>query len=167
MAISLSRGALVVATLLSWSAAANEPAAEHDYHLMAGALGTSLFALDESGHGVHGGGLFVEVTAFPHWLEVELAVRVVASEAVMPIDLLLKLPLHISESVHPFVGVGPALVIGLEDEGSAHAALAASLGLYWWLVAHVGVTAEVDYEMVFAHGAHHELGGSVGVVFGW
>jgi hypothetical protein len=87
-----------------------------------------------SHHG--GGGAFVEWGAIHGWLELELCAKVFhdgESSTLMPIELLAKKPFHLTRTVHPYVGLGPALVLAFHGDTAAHGGLTGALGTYFWL----------------------------------
>ena len=107
----------------------------------------------------------------------------------LPVDLLFKKPWHKGDFVF-YLGVGPSAIFGValgEEEADAsepsaeestagddeaieappdvHFGFAGVGGMTWWLRPRVGVTAELNYNIVIDGGAVHELGASLGMTF--
>jgi len=154
-----------------------------------GVRGTGLASLrkDRPVKGLGGVGGFVEFSAVHGELELELASRALFEEGELhvPVELLFKRPWERGD-FRFFIGVGPAVIFGAplgeEDASDGHAAedseaaeaapptvhfgFSGLAGLVWWMQPRVGLSAELNYNIVIDHGASHELGASVGVVFG-
>ncbi len=154
--------------------------------------GLAVMRKDEEVHGLGGVGGFVEFAAAKGELDLELSARVLFEEGHLglPVDLLFKKPWHKGDFVF-YVGVGPSAVFGVplgeeeeplapelpaEDSTSGddggiqappdvHFGFAGVGGMTWWLRPRVGVTAELNYNIVIDHGAVHELGASLGMTF--
>jgi len=158
---------------------ATDPAAAHSQWAL-GFRATGLASLHkgESPIGVGGIGGFVEVAAVHGELELELAARLLFEEGHLqiPIQLLFKKPWDI-KGMRFFIGVGPAVILGIpvgeEDPPAAeseapedvHFGFSGVAGLTWWMRPRVGLTGELNYNIVVDNGARHEPGVSVGVVF--
>ena len=132
----------------------------------------------------YGGGLFVTVIAIHEWLEIELVVDgVYGTHDVedagvvhrgqtfrLPIDLLLKKPFHISQTFHPFVGLGPTFIYERETSSGIPATTrgifggTVAVGTDIWLGERVALVAEVAYSLLASHSLEHEIGGSLGVL---
>ncbi len=123
----------------------------------------------ESVHHFGGAGPFIELVVIPHWLEVELGVRAITDGHALsfPTDLLLKLPFHLSDVVHPFVGLGPTMVASHHEEVSVHFGGVLVAGSYFWLTPYGGPLAEASYGMVDHHGLIHEIALNVGWAMRW
>ncbi len=151
--------------------------------LSVGVRGTGLASLRKGRPtiGLGGVGGFVEVSAVHGELELELAGRVLFEEGKLqiPVELLFKKPWD-RGPFRFFMGVGPAAIFGvtLADEHAGEDAQAAEAGpsgvhfgfsgvagLTWWMRPRLGLNAELNYNIVIDHGASHELGASLGVVF--
>ncbi len=145
---------------------------EHEggHRFFVGAKGSYLagFAEEETHH-FGGGGLFFEVLAVPHWLEIELFVRVMGNShgVILPIDLLLKVPVHINDVFHPFIGLGPTVVPSFIGDAAVHFGGVVALGSYFWVSPSFAIVAELNYNLVYEHGLVHEAGVNVGVAYGW
>jgi hypothetical protein len=152
---------------------------EHHNHYFVGANGMVLAAFSKEPTEVKfGGGAFFEFTVVPNWLEIEIGVHVLKApeKLELPIDVLLKKPFHVNHWFHPYVGLGPTIVpefvAANEKEGKAartelDGGVAIVAGSYFWLHPHVGLSLEINNNILFAHGIIDEFGGSGGVVFGW
>ncbi len=123
------------------------------------------FSEGHEAHGV-GGAIFGETTLVPGWLELELNIAMVrlGEELVLPIDLLLKKPLHFG-SICPYVAAGPALSVVFEEERTVHVGGIAVLGAYVFFHRKVGLDLEVEYSVFPADGLIHELTLAFGPVF--
>lgn len=138
------------------------------HRLAAGLKGGYLLG---KGHGpaVHhgGGGPFFEVVVVPRWLEAELGFKVLGSShgTLMPIDLLAKIPIPLSHTVHGYFGVGPTVVVSFaEPEASAHIGLASLVGATFMLSPRWGILVEAGYNMIVEQGnTVHELAASTGL----
>lgn len=181
---SLPRLTLTASILLAIPApAAAEPAhtgserhadhadeAHHRFMVGANALMLGAFA---HGHmvGELGPGGFFEVVIVPNWLEIELTahyLRTTSKLSEIPIDLILKKPFHPLRWLNPYVGVGPTVIPTIAPhESSVHVGVATEVGSYFWVTPNIGISAEVDYNLVSDHGLMQEVAGTSGVVFGW
>jgi len=145
---------------------ADRGAHSSEKHFMVGAMGSYLAAIHgDEVHHYGGGGLLFEATLVPHWLEMEYSVRALSDghALLFPVDVLLKLPFHVSDTVIPYIGAGPTLVPAFVDELSAHAGIATSAGAGFWLWSWGGLIAELNYNLLFEGDLVHEIGGSGGV----
>ncbi|MDJ0762869.1 MAG: hypothetical protein QNJ97_07745 [Myxococcota bacterium] len=141
---------------------------DHAHRFFAGAKGTFLASfVDGETHLFGGGGLFFEVALGP--VELELCARVLGNGhgVILPVDLLLKLPFHLTQTIHPFVGLGPTLVPVFLEENALHVGLATAIGSYFWISNAWALALEVNYNLVFEGHLAHEVMANVGVVFGW
>lgn len=145
---------------------------EHHNHFFLGANGQALAVI--AGGEVApagGGGAFFEFTVIENWLEIEAAVHVLSShgELELPIDVLLKKPFHATKSIHPYVGLGPAVLPIFASEGTkVYGGLAFAGGSYFWFTQHVGWSVGLNYNLLFGGGSiKNEVGGTSGIVFGW
>ena len=154
-----------------------------------GFLGTGLASLrkGEDPGGVFGFGGLVDFSVVQGELELGLSTRALFEEegVHVPIQLLLKKPWDVKR-VRFFLGVGPAVVFGFHaDEGeldggdgrdeeaanvgaeppSVHFGFASVAGLTWKFRPRIGLTVEMNYNIVIEGGAAHELGVSTGLVF--
>lgn len=155
-------------------------------------IGVKFLALNafHDGHaqGHLGLGLSYERSVIEHLLEVEVSASVLPETAV-PIDILLKVPVHVGESIVLFAGIGPLIAIDLKkhddhddhdghDEARAHTAAAASedhdesrlhfgvasaLGAYYWFSKTFGLLAQANLNVVAEDGAVFEAGGVAGL----
>jgi opacity protein-like surface antigen len=126
-------------------------------------------------HLLYGGAVGVEYD-LTRLLRLELGAKLLksAEETAVPVDLLLKLAFHATHELHPYLGVGPGVVLSKEAavEGSTeapawktHFAIAAVGGAHYWFSEYAGVQVQLDYNLVFADKATSELGGELGLVF--
>ncbi len=143
---------------------------EHENHFFAGAKGAYLYAMQKDGNHHHAGaGIFFELSLLPHMLELEISVKAMSAHegVVMPIDILLKVPFHPLPKVNPFIGLGPAMALVIDDGVEAHFGGAVAAGSYFWVHPHVALSAELNFNLLYAHGPAYEYGGAVGVLAGW
>ena len=146
-----------------------EEAHGHMWH--AGVTGAFNYS-SATGEGSHGGvGAFVEYSLIHEVLEVELGVHLFpgADASALPIDLLFKHPFELSERIHPFVGLGPTIVPRFGSAGGKTLfGGVVEAGSYFWLTHHVGLLAQVAYNLLGGAGeVVHEFQADGGVVFGW
>ncbi|MCB9558606.1 MAG: hypothetical protein H6707_20990 [Deltaproteobacteria bacterium] len=156
--------------LLSSTAQANADTAHAaGMHHIAGvkAIGLAAGGSGVETHSFWGAGLFYELVAIPHWLEVELAASALFRAHItrIPIDLLFKKPFALSHNTELFVGAGPAYDLVIHD-GNTHSAfsLMASVGAYYWLTERTGIVAEIDYAYVFSGDGEHVFEGAIGLM---
>ena len=149
----------------------------HHNEYFVGLNGVALAAFSsEATEAKFGGGGFIEFGVIPNWLEIEIGVHALHAPGAieLPIDVLLKKPFHVNPWFHPYVGFGPTVVPEfLKDEKTGvkstafDGGIAFVAGSYFWLHPHVGLSLEIDDNLLLGHGIKNELGGSAGVVFGW
>jgi hypothetical protein len=154
---------------------------KHEHHYFMGIKGGYLAGfhkVDDGDHGethtytshLGGAGIFAEFTLVRRWLELEICFMALGSNhgAVLPFDILFKIPFHVNRWFHLFVGLGPAMAVAVEDgHTTVHFGGASVLGAYFWIHKHVGLLVEVRYNLLYEHGPLHEVGGGAGVVVGW
>lgn len=123
------------------------------------------------GESAVGGGVspFYERNLVPGWLELEFAAAFVfiENETVVGLDLFLKKPFHVNETVNPYVGLGPnvSILIGPE-ETRTRAGILWTVGSYFWFGKdRFGLDAELVYLLLFNHGVTHELAVELGPAF--
>ncbi|MBW2526056.1 MAG: hypothetical protein JRI23_17885 [Deltaproteobacteria bacterium] len=137
-----------------------------EHHFVVGAMGSYFAGIHgDEVHHLGGGGLLFEAALIPHWLELEYSVRALTDGHLLafPIEILLKLPFHLSDTAVPFVGAGPALIPAFVDEVEVHGGVATAAGVCFWLWSWGGLFVEANYNLVFDDGITHELGGSGGL----
>jgi hypothetical protein len=123
----------------------------------------------EGGHAIGGGfSPFYERNVIPGWLEIEAAAAFVwvDEDTVVSFEVFVKKPFHVSESINPYVGLGPSLSVVISpEETRAHAGILGTLGSYFWpRASHWGVDVELVYLLLFEGGLAHELTFEVGPV---
>ncbi len=119
----------------------------------------------ESGYWV-GTGLVFEhgFTSLPVEIEVSWAsLHGDHGDSVVPIDLLVKLPIHLSSQLDLFVGLGPALQFRPGAERPMAGGAIASGGGWLWVSEHIGLLVELDYAVVTGEQPTHEVEGALGV----
>ncbi len=139
-----------------------------DHHFFAGLKGSYLagFAHGELHH-QGGGGLFFEASVIHHWLELELGARIMTDGhgALLPLDLLAKMPFHLSDTIHPFLGIGPTVIFNFDGDLFFGGVLAG--GSYFWFAHSWALVVEANYNLIYEHGVVNELGLNAGIVYGW
>ncbi len=175
--VTLGVTPLAVALFVASPAAGSEPADQaqadrHSHHHVVGLKGSYLAGFSHGEvHHLGGGGFFLETSVISGWLELELGVRGLANahDLAFPIDVLLKLPFHASDAVHPFIGAGPTIVLGFEEGTgtSFHAGGAFTLGSYFWPWSWGGFVVEGNYNLISHDGLVHEVGPNVGFAYRW
>lgn len=140
------------------------------HHFVLGAKGSYLAGFsDGQVHHFGGGGLFLELSVVPHWLELEYGIRVMTDghAVAFPMDLLLKMPFVVSDVVHPFVGLGPTLVPVANGGINTHVGGVVSAGTYLWAWTWGGFVVEANYNLIAEAHLVHEVGGNGGFAFRW
>lgn len=163
-----SGGALASDATAAGEAAAGEAGFERNY-----VVGFKISELTSLGHEetthLAGGGAFFEIPILHHALEIEGAARVLGGGhgPVLPLDVLIKKPFHVSDSLIPFIGVGPTAVVVFHGGTTAHFGGAASLGTSYWFTPQAGLVVEANYNAISEGGLVHEIGGNVGMAYGF
>ncbi|MCO4764368.1 MAG: hypothetical protein KC502_22850 [Myxococcales bacterium] len=144
-------------------AAATETHAAHDAHRHT--LATKVIGLRSVSGGSTttflGQGVVVE-REFDHFeLELSWASLHASEGSIVPIDLLVKLPVHVGPHVDLFVGLGPS--VHLRPGHAAAAGAIASTGSWFWFSPHVGMLLEFDYAIVNDRTTTHEIEAAMGV----
>lgn len=130
--------------------------ASHGHHMHAGVHAVEGATSD--GHLGTGVGASVGVPVAHGALECEVVTQYVKGEhhAALPINLLLGLPMHLTNHLDAFVALGP----GVEVEMTEHETRLIPVGTLadggqGWLGEHAGVSLEVDYSWMVKEGAAH------------
>lgn len=145
------------------------PHMEHTANLVG--LKASFVSVFKEGESAVGGGFspFYERNVIPGWLEIESAMAFtwVEEDTVVAFDLFFKKPFHVSETINPYVGLGPHLAIIIFPEGTrTRGGINASAGSYFWFGKdRWGLDAEVVYTLLFDSGPLHELHVEAGPTF--
>ena len=116
----------------------------------------------EDGKSEFGGGfgVFYERTVIEGWLELEFnpSFLWVEGKRVVSTDVLAKKSFFAHESVNPYVGLGPAVVVTIGDEKTkTRFGLSAAVGSYFWPWERVGFDFDVVYTVQLTSGIVHEL----------
>jgi hypothetical protein len=150
--------------------AAGAHATARENHTFVGAKGAYL-AVPEDGEIHHhlGGGVFFELTLAPQALALEISAKWMSAAAgyELPLDIMLKVPFHVSRVLHPYLGAGFVAVLAVDDGVAAHFGGGVIGGSQFWLTDQVGLLAELCFNLLYGHGLIREFGGALGVVFGW
>lgn len=149
--------------------AAHEDAHEEHHRFIAGLNGMALGAIAH-GHALAEGGAggFMGFVAVPGWLELEVSahyLRTAEHSNELPVDLVLKKPFHPARWFHPYLGLGPTIVPSWGSEKMVRVGLATEAGTVFWVNPEIGISAEVDYNLVGRGGLVQEVAGTSGVVF--
>lgn len=109
-----------------------------------------------------GGGFALEHSLLHGWLEAEFvsAAIQIDRELLIPIDLILKKPLHFGIFC-PYFGGGLAMTV-LPSEGQAFLGGSLVVGSYLWLWGDIGLDIELEYNVLNEDGAVHEIIAGVG-----
>jgi len=137
---------------------------------LVGAKGTYLMSFPHGEiHHFGGGGVFFELVLVKRWLEMEFSVKGLTDghAAVLPIEVLLKIPFHVNEVFHPFVGLGPAVVPTFEEENEVFFGGVAEVGAHIWVRPSWALLAALGYGLTYEHGLVNEASVSVGFAYGW
>ena len=149
------------------------PSGHHEW--VFGTLLTSIGTIPSEHEGAQrlGVGLFAEVSLVPHWLELELATRLMAGPGVveLPVELLAKLPFALAKTWTVYLGAGPVLVPAFVSEAGesaahVHVGVSAVLQSYWWFAPQAAAIVELGYGGIAESHFAHELTGSVGFAYG-
>ena len=93
------------------------------------------------------------------------------------VNLLVKFPLHVHDTVVPYFGVGPSLVAvsrsvecGITCFPAIHREVSfggvLELGGYYWFREAGGLLFEINYNVAgWTHSTEHQIGGSIGFVY--
>ncbi len=144
---------------------------EAEPHNLVAVRGIGVMALvEEERVFLAGPSVAFERALVPHVLEVELSAALLFGEhAVVPVDLILKAPIHLSEVVQGYIGAGPLVVIPLGEvegeEGGLHFGGIGSVGSYFWLWGDSGLMAELDVALVSEAVLVTEIEVALGAVF--
>ncbi len=124
------------------------------YHNLFGVRGIGVLAFDlgEGGDALPEGGfgLAYERTLVPSWLELEVSTNALFAEhgVVLPLDIVLKKPFHVSHRFDPFVGLGAVIAFGVGEERFVAPGAIASGGMYVWASTQWGWSFELDFAAV-------------------
>ncbi len=114
-----------------------------------------------------GVGLFFEHAVIEHALELELSTSLLSTDgAMVPVELLARVPFSLTESFSLFVGAGPLAVFALPNEGEAnvHFGFSTALGGALWVDHDFGLMLSANFAGLFDHGFVPEVGGAAGVM---
>ncbi len=78
---------------------------------------------------------------------------------------LAKFPFHLDDAWAPFVGIGPTVVPVFADESSVHFGGVVAAGVSYGLGDWGSIFAELNYNLIYEHGAVHEIGVNTGIGF--
>jgi hypothetical protein len=116
-----------------------------------------------------GGALGLSLGVIPEKLDVDLTAQFVSSESgsLLPISLLMKRPFYISRVVRPYVGAGLRIEVPITSSDETHLGIATSYGSYFWFKPNLGLFAEVNANVMFAHRGTPEAGMTTGLAVGF
>lgn len=141
------------------------PAASRNVFALELIGGTAIDAQGER-HNRAGAALLFEQPIIPRWLAGEISVGTTVSEhgTFIPVELLLKVPLNVTTNWQLYAGAGPAMVYDYAHREASFGGVA-SVGTFYWLSQRVGLVFEIDYLILHANGAEHEIEGAAGVAW--
>jgi hypothetical protein len=142
----------------------------HAHRFLVGAKGTYLMSFPHGEiHHLGGGGVFFEIVLIQRWLEMEFSVKGLTGGhgAVLPIEVLLKIPFHVNEVFEPFVGLGLAVVPSFGEENEVFFGGVAEVGAHIWVHPSWSLLAAVGYGLTYEHGLVNEAAVSLGFAYGW
>lgn len=117
-----------------------------------------------------GGAAFVEVDV-EEIFEVELSVSYLGGEDgyQVPLEVLFKRPIHLTPSLHPFIGGGLLAAFVVEGEEMRPAAgITTAAGATWWLLPWAGVTGQLNYNLLVENlEVVHEAEAQAGLIVGF
>lgn len=114
-------------------------------------IGVAAFELGQGDASPEGGiGVAYERTIIPRWLELEVSANALLQPdgAVLPLDVVLKKPFHVSHRFDPFVGLGAIVAFGVGEERFVAPGAIASGGMYVWGGRRWGWSFELDFAAV-------------------
>lgn len=147
---------------------ATQPPIHNHHHIIAARL---LSVAGFSSHGedsLAGVGIFYELVLLPNWLELEVSFAALfnSERQNYPIDVLIKKPFVISDTVEVHAGIGALanIVRGGRHDNTYPGAIATVDG-YIWTTPALGFLMEFNYAIVAEEMALHELEGAIGVAY--
>ena len=155
---------------VSRAASASEAAHEHEhahYHDILGVrlvAGAGLFRTTHSPHRIVGA-----MASYEHsvtsWAELEINAGMVKEDAhqIVPLELMLKAPWHVTHHLDLFLSFGSVAMVGLHHVPTIQVGTIHALGAYVWYTEHAGLSFEANHVMVHAPETVHEIEASMGV----
>ncbi len=159
--------AVLLGAICACVLAPGRPASATEHHFITGGklAVTDTFV---SGHSAvrMGSTVFGEFALIEHALDIELSIGFLPSNGVLsvPIDILAKYPLSITQHLQAYAGAGPTVEIATGEERGAEFGVAAAGGFYYWFNDSVGFNVEATYATLFARDISQELGGRTGFI---
>lgn len=126
--------------------------------------------------GVHGsdasagGNLMLEWEAIDGWLELEFGASLVATStgSQVPLDLIIKKPFAISDSLEGMIGLGPEVIRTTSGPpADTRYGVEVGLDLMYWFSPRIGSWVEPTYDLEFHNGATSSFGLTAGIMTGW
>ena len=117
-----------------------------------------------------GANVMVEWDAIENWLELEVATSLLAADKgiELPVDLIVKKPFRLTQSVELMLGVGPELVrISTPARKTTYAGGQIAVDFMLWPSHRFGLWVEPTYDLVFRHTLSHGIGSTGGLLVGW
>jgi len=146
----------------------DDSAQRHDHVAAVRVVGIMEFQQGQDPFALVGPGVQFERAILHHLLEVELSASLLFGHGeIIPIDLLLKKPLHLTNSIDLYLGLGPSLTFIFPENSKSeiHPGVIGTLGTYMWFWGDVGVELELGYGVVFAEDLVHEVSAATGFLY--
>lgn len=151
---------------VSGVASASETTHEH-YHNTLGVrlvAGSSLARPHHAAHPILGA-----MASYEHsltgWAELEINAGLVmeAAHQIVPLELMLKTPWHVTHHLDLFLSLGSVAMVGMHHIPTVQVGTIHALGAYVWYTEHAGLSFEANHVMVHAPETVHEIEASMGV----
>jgi hypothetical protein len=149
----------------------NASASPHYHPVEVSAGAASLVELGKVRDPQVGGGVSVTFPLIPRWLETEVVLHALATRhgSAFPIDIVLRLPFHVSSLIQPYIAAGATSIPSVEPQHtSVHWGFASAVGIDFWIDREWGVFTEFNANAIERnHSIEPEIGLFTGVMFGF
>jgi hypothetical protein len=181
MRFGLAIGVLAVVVLQSAGARGDEHGSEADDHhaehhghpdYAIAILGVYAAGLPQGEDVIHhgGAGLAFHTGLIPKWLELEIALKAVfsAEHYHFPLEVALKIPFHLAESLFLSVGLGPVVALHVHgDELGVAYGGGVGAELAYWYCSWGGIVLGTAYELLYHEVLINKVVVVAGPAFGW
>jgi len=142
----------------------------HDHTVLIGLGGATEYEL--GGGSFHSGrNAMVEWDIIENWQELEVAASLLAGDkgVEVPIDLIVKKPFRLTQSVELMLGIGPELVrLSTPAKKTTYVGGQAAIDFMFWPSHRFGLWVEPTYDLVFQNTTlSHGIGSMGGLLVGW
>lgn len=159
---------MLCAAALGVGRQASASEAEHGhYHNIAGVrlvAGSGVFRTAHSPHRIVGAMASYEHSV-ARWaeLEVNAGLMIEDTHQIVPLELMLKTPWHVTHHLDLFLSLGSVAMVGMHDVPTVQVGTIHALGAYIWYSEHAGLSFEANHVMVHAPETVHEVEASMGL----